>query len=122
MIKHDSQMRLAARSIVVLVAAVLLSGCAWPSERAGYRIAIDAVKASPELPKSAVLPPMSKCQVNIGKSAGSVIVPYEFTDASGARQTASYTVWLKRIARTWVLDRCFPTPTYPATDAQAAAK
>lgn len=103
------------RTVTLLAAILLGAGCARaPSERACYRAARDAVRAAPDLPKGAVLAPLSETRIQVAKNAARVQLPYEYVTASGETATDSYVVWLRRIARRWELDRYYPAPKYPS--------
>ena len=98
--------------ILVSVAIIGCFGCGWPSERACYKAACEAVQADTNLPPEAVLCSMDQVELYIAKNAGSIELPYKYTDASGNTVTGSYTIRLKRIARTWTVNKCYPTPKY----------
>lgn len=102
------------KSALFLVVIILLAGCGGcrsQSERAMYKLACEAVRTDPHLPRNAVLHPMKTAKFYIGKNAACVQLTYEFINESGGRRTAgSYTVWLKNMAHSWQVDRCFPTP------------
>ncbi|MBL7114838.1 MAG: hypothetical protein ISS35_03660 [Kiritimatiellae bacterium] len=52
---------------------------------------------------------MKDVAIGIGKNAASVDLSYTYTDVDGQTKTGSRTVWLKRVARTWVVTRVEPT-------------
>ena len=99
--------------VLLLVLAAMGGGCRMPSERAVYKAARDAVKADPRLPPSAILHSIDDVEMGIGKNAARVDLAYDFIGPAGQRVTDSYVVWLKRLARTWVVDRLEPAPKYP---------
>lgn len=107
----------------LLVAVMALAGCSgyiWPSEQACYDIAVRTIKADAALPQDAQLAAIQDCRLMICKSAGTVVVPFE--SAGTLKGKASYTVWLKRIARTWELDYYYKTPYYDVTNAPSAGQ
>jgi len=89
---------------------ILLAGCGSQSECAMYKLACEAVRTNPHLPRNAVLHPMKTAKFYIGKNAVCVQLTYEFINESGKTDMGSYTVWLKDMAHSWQVDRCFPTP------------
>jgi len=100
---------------VVLIAALCLlvsTGCRPPSERAVYRVACDAVRAQPGVPGNVSLARIGDAELYVGKNAAMVELPCEYVNLQGETVKTSYTVRVKRVARTWTLDRCFPTPAY----------
>ncbi len=106
-------------SIAALTSSLILAaGCAMPSNKALYDIAAGAVKADSRFPASGKIEPYAADTVFPCKSAGVVRVAYSFTDETGATKKATYTVWLKRVALTWVAERCHPTPTAETPTAQ----
>ncbi|MCE9615714.1 MAG: hypothetical protein K8T26_15705 [Lentisphaerae bacterium] len=87
------------RTALGLLAALLASGCSghWmPSERAIYAKACAAIQALPDLPAGSQPMTLDDCRFFVGKSAGRIDVPVSLNGA-----TTSYTVWFKRVARTW---------------------
>lgn len=106
-------------SVITLTSSLLwVGGCAMPSDRALYDIAASAVKADTRFPASGKIAPYANETVFPCKSAGVVRVAYSFTDETGVSRKATYTVWLKRVALTWVAERCNPTPTAESPTAQ----
>lgn len=98
----------------LLLVAVVGCGPNWmPSQRTIYRSASAALLASPEVPDDARLAPLEHCRLYIGKNAARIDIPAEFQDAGGTSASRTYTVWMKRVARTWVPDRVLP-PLAPA--------
>ena len=101
------------KSLIVLVLAVLLTGCGYmPSERAVYHKACEAVRSNPGLPADAAPVSIDEAELHVAKNAAIVELPYYYTDESGERVRGSHRVWLKRIARRWEIDRSIPTPGY----------
>jgi hypothetical protein len=98
----------------LLVAALLGAGCSGdlPSEHEGYRIACEALAKDPAVPENARPAPFEEAGLYIAKNAGSVRLPYTFVNAAGETESASYTVWLKRVERVWQAERSYITPTY----------
>ena len=77
-----------------------------------YRKAAAVVKSDPGLPEGAVLRPRKEAEFFVAKNAASIHVPFEFTNEQGEKETDTYTVWLKRIARRWEIDRYQRSPMY----------
>jgi len=99
-----------------LVLVALVCGCTMPSERAVYAVAKDAVRARPEVPNDAAIPRLRDVEIYVMKNAALVEIPCEFVDARGLRVKRRYAVWMRRVARTWTLARCDPTPGTGGTD------
>ena len=99
-----------------LVLSVLLlsgcEGCKSSLEADLYRQACHALRTDASVPPRAVPLEMSQAIVSVGKNAGSVELPYEYVSATGEKKKGSLTVWFKRPARDWVIDRTNPTPVY----------
>lgn len=102
-------------SVCIVLAALLLAGCSGylPSEKEGYRIACEQLARDDSVPTDAEPAPFEEAGLYIAKNAGCVRLPYRFVDAQGTAEKATYTVWLKRVARTWEAERAYRTPTYP---------
>lgn len=100
------------RLFVCLIAAMAVTAGCLSTDRTIYDVACKAVKADAKFPTNGVISPMDKCGFYVARNAACVEVYYEFVNASGATESDSYIVWVKRIARRWELDRCFPTPKY----------
>lgn len=105
-----------------LVAACLVAaGCngsgGWqiPSQRYIYNLACENLHAEKSVPADARPAPMEEAKVGVGKNAASVDLPYTFTDASGRPASGSHTFWIKRVARTWTIERTHPTAVYTDT-------
>jgi hypothetical protein len=101
---------------LLLLAIGLGGGCAPSSPRDLYEPASRAVMTDKDFPPNAVLLPRSQARFFVAKNLACVYVPYEFADAAGQKVRDTYTVWLKRIAIRWEVDRCRPTAKYPASD------
>ena len=92
-----------------------------PSERAVYAVAKDAVLARPEVPDDAEIPRMKDVEMYVCKNAALVELACEFVDSRGLRMKRRYAVWSRRVARTWKLDRCDPTPGSAGSEIGAGA-
>jgi hypothetical protein len=110
------------KSTVLLCTALLfLAGCSarLPSEDTAYRIACEALGNDASLlashPKAV---PFEEAGLYLAKNAGCVLLPFQFTNEKGEVQSASYTVWLKRVERRWTAERAYITPTYPVEASQ----
>ena len=117
-------MRLLAGLIVSVLAAGFLAGCdaiRYPSESTVYKPAYEAVKAAKDLPAGAVVDPKKNAKLYIAKNAGGAEIEYEFTDASGQKVTDTYIVYLKRVNRTWVAERCIQQPKFLPPSVEAPA-
>lgn len=106
----------AAALLLLLAAAGWCGGCAPSSPRDLYEPASRAVLTDTNLPPNAALLPRSEAKFYVAKNLACVYVPYEFADSAGQKVRSSYTVWLKRIAIRWEVDRCRPTANYPVGD------
>ena len=95
------------RNLFAVLLVLGLGACAQPSHRELFALAADAVRADERFPENAKVTRRDNSQIYIAKNAGTVQVPYEVDG-----KPASYTVWLKRVALTWTVDRVDPTPTY----------
>ena len=51
---------------------------------------------------------MKSAKISVGKSAAWVELPYSAVTESGARTNGIHIVWLKRVARTWTVERTTP--------------
>jgi len=80
-----------------------------------YAVASRAVKADAGFPSGAVLAPLKDAEIHVAKNAASVHLPFDVAGDGGVKQTGSYTVWLKRIAIRWEVDRLSSRP--PASPA-----
>ncbi|MDA0578660.1 MAG: hypothetical protein O3B24_11240 [Verrucomicrobia bacterium] len=96
-----------AMTLAVLLISLGAMGCSGrrlPSDRAIYREACKAITAEAA---AVELASIDACSLYVGKSAARIDVP--FKDGSG-----TYTVWLKRVARTWTVDKLYPADSPPA--------
>jgi hypothetical protein len=110
----------------VLVLGLLLGivgcagdGCILPTDRFIYQLACDALKNEPAVPPGATPAPIEETLIGIGKNAANIDLPYTCADAAGNAVRGSQTFWIKRVARTWKVDRAHPTAVY--TNAPSAA-
>ena len=89
--------------MLCLVLALFVMGCGMktPSERAGYRLACEALRADTTLPDAVTPRPIEEAQLHIGKNAGWVVLPYDIPGTAGDDGMGQYTVQLIRVARTW---------------------
>ena len=101
-------------AVAGLLAGIMgFTGCnaiSYPPKRAVYQPACEAVKSAKDLPLGAVVDPRHNASVYIAKNAAQVELEYDYADSAGKPVTGTYLVYLKRINRRWVLDRCFPLP------------
>ncbi len=91
------------RLLFVVLVAVMLSGCSnyhRPEEKAGYRLACEALQADKSVPDSVEVLSIDDAEIYIAKNAGYVVLHY----ATNSKTNAKYVVHLKRVARTWLLD------------------
>jgi len=99
--------------VLVMAASMLSAGCSWTAETAAYRAARTAVREHPGLPKDATVGGRKDATIELSKNGGRIEIPYTFRSQPGEVTTSSFTVWLKRIADTWTVDRCFPAGQLP---------
>ncbi len=86
----------------------LLAGCfRAPAETPVYQVSRDAVLKA--VKQSEKVGDFEDCHLYIGKSAARVDMPVMLSSA-GMKRAESYTVLLKRVARTWVVSDVIPTP------------
>ncbi len=79
-----------------------------PSDPALYQTALEGAKTGADVPAGAEwLGPEEGCVMPL-KNMTRVNVRYAFTEQDGTRRQTYCTVWLKRVALTWVVDRCVP--------------
>lgn len=103
------------RLLMILVIACLMGGCSGchiPSERSMHKQACKAIKTAPGVPENAKPRPIEDARLSIGKNAAIIDLPYDYVDTGGNTVAASQTIHFKRVARTWTVDRTFPTPTF----------
>lgn len=103
-------------TILLAAFAILVAGCGMktPSERTAYRIACEALNSDKTAPVDAEPKPIEEAGLYIAKNLGCVKLTYEYADASGRKTLGNYTVWLRRVARSWMLERAAVTPRYAA--------
>ena len=88
---------------IVMLMVVVFMGCdkKTPSERTGYLLACDAFRADATLPESVEPLPIEDAELYISKNAGYVVLHYE----NGTETNGRYVVRLKRVSRTWMLEK-----------------
>lgn len=91
------------RLLIVMLVAVVFAGCSGytPSERTGYDLACEALRADESMPASVKVLPIDEAGLYINKNAGHVVLHY--TDNS--HTNGKYVVKLTRVARTWKVDK-----------------
>ena len=94
--------RVAAALLVVLAVAAACCGCTAQSKQHMFAIAGKAVKEDPSFPSDGVLHPIQDAEVYVAKNVASVRIPF---DVTGVSRKGVYTVWLKRVAIRWEVDR-----------------
>ena len=95
------------RQWVVVGTAVMLlaSGCGQiPSGRAIHKLARKAVEAQGDFPDGAHVSSAKDSVMSVGKNAARVDLFVELSDGSRDERT----VWFKRVARTWTIERITP--------------
>jgi hypothetical protein len=95
---------------VLALALCLAGGCRMPSERAVYRVAVDAVREQPGFTDALRPASIGKAGIFVNKNAACVELPVLHREDT--RVAAVYVVWCKRVARRWELDRIAPKPSY----------
>ena len=108
---------LAMKCLGLLVFAMLLAGCAMPSNRTLFDIALKTAKEKGDIPAGAEWLGFGQGDVFPCKNMTRVNVPYAYTAPDGQRKTAYCTVWLKRVALRWEPDRCEPSKPEPPAPA-----
>jgi hypothetical protein len=107
------------RLIPVLMVLMLVAGCGdwspFPTDRSLYAVAVEAVKAHPELPPGATVGKKRDSEFFVGKSAATIVIPY--TTTSG--EEGSFSIWLADMHHDWIVGRCIPTPS-PESQASGA--
>jgi hypothetical protein len=93
-------MEINVRLLIVMLVAVMFMGCniRTPSERTGYRLACETLRADEDMPKSIEIMPIDDAELYIAKNAGYVVLHYK----NGAEES-KYVVHLKRVSRTWMV-------------------
>lgn len=102
------------------VALCVCSGCTGESKGYMYGIAEQAIRADAKLPAGATVLPIEQANIEVLKSAARLDVPVEYPGPEGRTVRATYTVWLKRLAKDWVFDRMQRAPTYPPPSSSVA--
>jgi hypothetical protein len=98
----------AVKALVLIVGLLFVAGCAMPSDKDLYRIALDGAKVGAAVPVDAQWLDSDDSSVMPLKNMARVNVRYAFKGQDGKQQQTYCTVWLKRLALTWVVDRCDP--------------
>jgi hypothetical protein len=106
-------MKTLLKSLAVML-VVSCAGCYWPSERAVYGVACQALANDPATPKGAVPRSISEAVLAVGKSAARVDLPFDVAGPGGKTDTKWLVVWCKRIERRWEFDRAYQRQVYPA--------
>jgi hypothetical protein len=75
-----------------------------------YRLACEGIASDETLPRKVKLHDMGDCRISIGKNAGWVELRYNYVNTAGQTVPGARVVWLKRVARTWTVDRITPVP------------
>jgi hypothetical protein len=107
------------RNIVVLALSVLTfaaSGCGrfWmPSEKTVYDRACEAIEQSSGYLIGTKLHSMDRTSMYIGKSAGRIDIPCDLGGGAQNIQNPKYVVFMKRVARTWVVEKVYPPGSSP---------
>ena len=100
------------RSILLVVLTVFVfAGCGagTPSARTAYLLGCEAVAADKSLPEGVRPGPIEDTGIYLAKNGGCVALTLVAPDKS----EILYTVWVKRVARTWKIERAGRTPVYP---------
>jgi len=108
------------KAILLALGLVLSAGCAMPTDRALYEIALAGALSGADVPPDAEWLGFEAGAVMPLKNMTRVNVAYSCKGPEGARKQTYCTVWLKRVALTWVVDRCVP-PKNPAPQATTAS-
>ena len=93
-----------------LVMVVAVAGCGQiPSNEAMYKLASAELEKWAANQGTTVQPaPFEEVNVSVGKNGGWVELPCTVTTASGKTQQEVKVVWLKRVARTWTVEKIEP--------------
>ncbi len=95
-------------AVLAFSGAMAATGCGrqgMPSERAVYEVARAALIEQAVFPESAPFPAFADCGIFVAKNAARVDVPLPAQFAPDTAAPLLATVWSKRMARTWELDR-----------------
>lgn len=103
------------KALFLSIGLLLSVGCAMPSDKALFETALAGAKAGAYVPPDAEWLGFEDASVMPLKNMTRVNVPYRFKGQDGERHQTYCTVWLKRVALTWVVDRCEP-PKKPGTE------
>lgn len=96
------------KALLLVLGLVLVAGCAMPSDKALYEIAMEGAKIGADVPADAEWLGFENDSVMPLKNMARVNVRYACKGQDGTRRQTYCTVWLKRVALTWVVDRCVP--------------
>lgn len=103
--------RLSSAHMLLVITLLGLSGCAAPSERDVYKVAVEALQQQTAFSNTRPAS-LRDTELYIGKNAATAELPFEYTAADGTIQQGQYVVRAKRIARTWTYDRSYLAPEY----------
>jgi hypothetical protein len=79
-----------------------------PSDKALYDVALEGAKVGADVPADVEWLGIGDDSVMPLKNMARVNVRYASKAQDGTRKEAYCSVWLKRVALTWVVDRCVP--------------
>jgi hypothetical protein len=96
------------KALLLVLGLFLAAGCAMPSDKGLYAIALEGAKNGADVPADVEWLSVGDDSVMPLKNMARVNVRYAFKGRDGTRQQTYCTVWLKRVALTWVVDRCVP--------------
>jgi hypothetical protein len=108
------------KALMLVACLFFVAGCAMPSDKALYEIAMDGAKVGADVPANAEWLGYESASVMPLKNMARVNVRYAFKGKEGTQQRTYCTVWLKRVALTWVVDRCVPPKRAAAPPVPAA--
>lgn len=109
------------KAILPLIALMLaLAGCAMPSDKELFETALSGAMAGCDVPADARWLGYEKATVMPLKNMTRANVAYTTKGPNGEPVEAYCTVWLKRVALTWVIDRCEPAKKPAAPPAAAS--
>ena len=85
-----------------------------PSEASVYKQACKTLRSASDLnlPDDTRFASAGDSQLYVCKNAARADIPCTYTAEDGTSTTVTFTVWFKRIARTWEADRYFAKPSY----------
>lgn len=85
-----------------------------PSDKILFETALAGAKSGAKVPQDAEWLGFEESSVMPLKNMTRVNIAYTFKAPDGTRRREYCTVWLKRVALTWVVDRCVPPKMPPA--------